>query len=258
MKVHWASEVKRGERSKYPIDVSVVSPSASAHEREPSPLSRVLSLERTMLVESEDLFCNGQLESTWGAAYDEEIVYILDDVEIRHTFSRNNNKLTSIWTPDALNQPLRCAGKISDPRPSAALFSGTDQAASRLLPTLSNLRLQPTLVLNSTESGCLSVESGALGDRPALPGVCRCYTLCVWVVLTENEEDKRDKWRSACIQSLSPDYSLVTLIHTGHGQGDAWQKAYESHLALWMAGLRNLASVVNEGKDLRRQAAPRA
>lgn len=57
-------------------------------------------------------------------------------------------------------------------------------------------------------------------------------------------------------EGLSPDYSLVTLTHTGHGQGDAWQQAYEYHLSLWSTALRNLASVVNEGRDLRRRPAP--
>ena len=53
-------------------------------------------------------------------------------------------------------------------------------------------------------------------------------------------------------EGLSPDYALVTLTHTGHGQGDAWQRAYQYHLELWSSSLRNLASVVNEGRDLRR------
>jgi uncharacterized protein YndB with AHSA1/START domain len=57
-------------------------------------------------------------------------------------------------------------------------------------------------------------------------------------------------------EGLSPDYTLVTLTHTGHSQGDAWQRAYEGHMALWTAALRNLTSVVNDGRDLRRQAAP--
>ena len=52
-------------------------------------------------------------------------------------------------------------------------------------------------------------------------------------------------------ESLSPDFSVVTVTHTGHGQGDIWQRAYEHHLNLWVNALRNLAAVVNEGRDLR-------
>ncbi len=53
-------------------------------------------------------------------------------------------------------------------------------------------------------------------------------------------------------EPLSADYTLVTLIHTGHGQGDAWQRAYELHLKSWSYFLGNLASVVNEGRDRRK------
>ncbi len=52
-------------------------------------------------------------------------------------------------------------------------------------------------------------------------------------------------------EPLSPDYTLLTLTHTGHSQGDAWQKAFELHLRSWSFYLRNLVSVVNEGKDQR-------
>ncbi|MCH7553869.1 MAG: SRPBCC domain-containing protein [Chloroflexi bacterium] len=52
-------------------------------------------------------------------------------------------------------------------------------------------------------------------------------------------------------EGLSPDYTLLTLIQTGHGQGDAWQQAYEFHLERWTFYLRNLYSVVSCGKDLR-------
>jgi uncharacterized protein YndB with AHSA1/START domain len=53
--------------------------------------------------------------------------------------------------------------------------------------------------------------------------------------------------------SLSADYTLVTLTHTGHAQGEMWQRAYERHLHFWSEGFRNLASVVNQGRDLRRE-----
>ena len=52
-------------------------------------------------------------------------------------------------------------------------------------------------------------------------------------------------------EPLSGDYSLVTVTHTGHGQGDSWQQAYEQHLRQWVFFLGNLASVVNEGRDRR-------
>jgi len=53
---------------------------------------------------------------------------------------------------------------------------------------------------------------------------------------------------------LSADYTLITLTHTGHAQGEMWQRAYERHLHIWSEGFRNLASVVNEGRDLRRES----
>ena len=57
-------------------------------------------------------------------------------------------------------------------------------------------------------------------------------------------------------EALSPDYTLVTLIHTGHGQGDSWQKAYTRNLDIWTFGLRNLFSVVSYSRDLRKVASP--
>lgn len=51
--------------------------------------------------------------------------------------------------------------------------------------------------------------------------------------------------------SMGPDYTLVTLTHTGHGQGEMWQRAYERHLNLWSKAFHNLASIVNDGRDLR-------
>lgn len=53
-------------------------------------------------------------------------------------------------------------------------------------------------------------------------------------------------------EPLSADYTLLTLIHTGHGQGDSWQRAYELHLRMWSHALGNLASLVNEGVDRRK------
>ncbi len=102
----------------------------------------------------------------------------------------------------------------------------------------------------------------ALPNGRVFEGVVKGYDAAAGIAYTFDHEGVRRAFGATLVrwswEGLSPDYSLVTLIHTGHGQGDAWQKAYESHLALWMAGLRNLASVVNEGRDLRRQAAPRA
>ena len=57
-------------------------------------------------------------------------------------------------------------------------------------------------------------------------------------------------------EPLSPDFSLVTLVHTGHGQWDAWQQAYELHVKFWTFFLGNLASVVNEGRDQRLERDP--
>lgn len=52
-------------------------------------------------------------------------------------------------------------------------------------------------------------------------------------------------------EALSPDYTLLTLIHSGYGQGDVWQQAYERHLDRWTFYLRNLVSVAAGGKDQR-------
>ena len=52
-------------------------------------------------------------------------------------------------------------------------------------------------------------------------------------------------------EALSPDYTLLTLIHSGYGQGDVWQQAYERHLDRWTFYLRNLVFVAAGGKDQR-------
>ncbi len=52
-------------------------------------------------------------------------------------------------------------------------------------------------------------------------------------------------------EALSPDYTLLTLIHSGYGQGDVWQQAYERHLDRWTFYLRNLVLVAGGGKDQR-------
>ena len=52
-------------------------------------------------------------------------------------------------------------------------------------------------------------------------------------------------------EALSPDYTLLTLIHSGYGQGDVWQQAYERHLDRWTFYLRNLVLVAGGGKDER-------
>ena len=52
-------------------------------------------------------------------------------------------------------------------------------------------------------------------------------------------------------EPLSGDYTLITLTHTGYGQGDAWQRAFEGHIRSWTFFLANLVSVANEGKDQR-------
>lgn len=57
-------------------------------------------------------------------------------------------------------------------------------------------------------------------------------------------------------EGLSPDYTLLTLIQSGYGQGDVWQQAYERHLDRWTFYLRNLVSVVGGGADLRLQPRP--
>lgn len=52
-------------------------------------------------------------------------------------------------------------------------------------------------------------------------------------------------------EPLSADYTLLTMTHTGHSQGDSWQKAFEVHVRSWTFYLSNLVSVVNEGRDKR-------
>lgn len=100
-----------------------------------------------------------------------------------------------------------------------------------------------------------------LANGQVIEGHIQGFDPAAGVAYTFSHEGVRRAFGSTVVrwswEGLSPDYSLVTLTHTGHGQGDAWQKAYEAHMALWTAAFRNLASVVNEGKDLRRQPAPR-
>jgi uncharacterized protein YndB with AHSA1/START domain len=45
--------------------------------------------------------------------------------------------------------------------------------------------------------------------------------------------------------------TTVELHHSGFGQGDDWQKAYEEASKVWQIGLENLESIFTSGEDLR-------
>jgi len=45
--------------------------------------------------------------------------------------------------------------------------------------------------------------------------------------------------------------TTVELHHSGFGQGDDWQKAYEETSKVWQIGLENLESIFTSGEDLR-------
>ncbi len=94
-----------------------------------------------------------------------------------------------------------------------------------------------------------------LGDGTVVEGVVQGFDPAAGIACTFTHDGVRRAFGSTIARwawdSMGPDYTLVTLTHTGHGQGEMWQRAYERHLSLWSQALRNLASVVNDGRDLR-------
>ena len=89
----------------------------------------------------------------------------------------------------------------------------------------------------------------------AMQGSIQGYDAASGIVYTVIDEAVKKAFGSTIArwswEPLSPDFTLVTLTHTGHGQGDVWQRAYEQHVKSWTFYLSNLVSVVNEGRDQR-------
>ena len=143
-------------------------------------------------------------------------------------------------------EALHVAVTVACPAPRARDLLVTQEGLERWMAAKAEFKPEVgtsyRIELNETSRG--SVEGQVTGYDPA-SGIA--YTM------TDDAVKKafgntvvRWSW-----EPLSADYTLVTLTQTGHGQGDAWQRAFDHHLKRWTFLLANLTSVVNEGHDQR-------